>query len=302
MNISTRDSLLAAVLYADVFDAPLRWDEVSLWRVGRRGAATSLPSPLKRIQSTGASFVVMPRRAALISIRRRREAGARVKWAIAQKAAHLLRFIPTIQLVGVTGGLALNNASARDDIDFFCVTSRGTLWTSRLAATLLLDILGMRRKPNQRNVANRICLNMFMEEGSFTLASHERDLFAAHEVLHMVPLWKKGSVYLRFLEANPWVRAFLPNAWDRAVRAAKQKRTKHTNNVAESFTQGNFRLLEPAARSFGLWYMHDKRTTEIVGAGVLRFHPKDARVWVLQAFRRRLALFGIPLDKIFYGR
>lgn len=245
---------------------------------------------------------MLPGRTAIVGIRRRREAGARVKWAIANKAAHVLRFVPTIQLVGVTGGLALNNASASDDIDFFCLTSRGTLWTGRLLATLLLDLLGMRRKPNQRNVTNRICLNMFMQEGSFALSKKERDLFAAHEVLHMVPLWKKGSAYVRFLEANRWVRAFLPNAWEKTIRMAKKEQTKDTNNFLASLAHGFFLLLEPAAKSFELWYMHNKRTTEIVGAGVLRFHPKDARVWVLQDFRGRLARFGIPLDKIFYGR
>lgn len=302
MNISTRDSLLAAVLYADVFDASLRWDEVILWRVGRRGVAVSLPSPLKRIWAKGASFIVLPGRTGLVGIHRRRELVAQAKWAIANKAAHVLRFVPTIQLVGVTGGLALNNARASDDIDFFCLTSRGTLWTSRLLATLLLDALGMRRKPNQRNVANRICLNMFMQEGSFALSKKERDLFAAHEVLHMVPLWKKGNVYVQFLEANRWARAFLPNAWEKTIRMAKKEQTKHANSVFVNLINFVLRFFEPAAKSFELWYMHNKRTTEIVGAGVLRFHPKDARVWVLRDFRRRLARFRIPLDKIFYGR
>jgi len=262
-----------------------------------------MPVPLKRISSKGVSYAVLPGRASLVSLRNRREKISRLKWAIANKAAHMLRFIPTIELVGVTGGVALNNASAQDDIDFFCLTSGGTLWTSRFVATLLLDALGMRRKPHQRRVANKICLNMFMQEGSYTLGSKERDLFAAHEVLHMTPLWHKGDAYRRFLEANPWVRTFLPNAWEKTIRKVKKDtEKKQGKSFYTSFVNVAFRLLEPWAKRLELWYMRERRTSEVIDAGVLRFHPKDARVWVLRAFRQKLARFGIPLDNVFFAR
>ena len=85
----------------------------------------------------------------------------------------------------------MDNADKQDDIDFFIITAKGTMWTTRLCSAFLLSAAGLRRTPNQKQVANKICLNMFMQEGDLSLPASERDLFSAHEVLQMVPLWER---------------------------------------------------------------------------------------------------------------
>ncbi len=49
-----------------------------------------------------------------------------------------------------------------------------------------------------------------------------------------------------------------------------------------------FTKLEALARWLQLKYMASRRTTEIVEPGRIRFHPKDARVWVLREYQKRL--------------
>ena len=61
-------------------------------------------------------------------------------------------------------------------------------------------------------------------------------------------------------------------------------------------------VLEPVAKYLQLWYMRRHRTHEVLTDTVLRFHPKDARVWVKRKLAARLARLHIPLDIIFYGR
>lgn len=280
MNITRDPSLLAAVAYADVFDYPLRPEELILWRVGQAGVPRAL---------TERSYFFLPGRGNLVKIRRRKETWSPSKWLIARRAARLLRHVPGMLLVGVTGGLAMGNAQKKDDIDMLCLTAAGRLWTSRLLATLLLDVLNLRRRPQATNVADKICLNMFMEEGSFAVPKKERDLFAAHEVLQMVPLWDKGSTYGRFLQANAWVREFLPNAW----MAKKPKFSSYPISHHSSH------FIEQLAKRLQLAYMKKRRTSEVITNGVLRFHPKDARGWVRARFARRCGKFGIPLDKFF---
>jgi len=34
--------------------------------------------------------------------------------------------------------------------------------------------------------------------------------------------------------------------------------------------------------------MRKKRTTEVVSDGIIRFHPQDARNWILKAYKKRL--------------
>jgi hypothetical protein len=46
------------------------------------------------------------------------------KMRIAKRAAFYLSYIPTISFIGVSGGLAMENVGAADDIDFFIITRK----------------------------------------------------------------------------------------------------------------------------------------------------------------------------------
>ncbi len=49
-----------------------------------------------------------------------------------------------------------------------------------------------------------------------------------------------------------------------------------------------FAQLEALARWAQLKYMQPRRTTEVVEPGRIRFHPQDARDWVLKEYKARL--------------
>ena len=273
--LDTRKLLQATVLYADIFDWLLTQEELRLWCIGVQ------PKVLPRMKKPSLS-------------RRTRERWAKKKWEKARRSARFLRFIPSILLVGVTGGLSRNNVKKTDDIDFFCITSSGTLWISRLLAIVVIELLGTRRRPGETKVADKICLNMFMSEDSLQVTKLDRDLFSAYEVLQMTPLWERRSAYTRFLETNQWVKKFLPNAWEWRTKNKQLSAGRQNRNSLLLF-------LEPFARTLQHWYMKNRRTSEVIEAGVLRFHPRDARVWIKQAFKKRLSRYNLPLDKIFYG-
>lgn len=277
MNISSKRLQLATILYADIFDWPLTQQELARWCIGIR------PKTLLATKGKTAS-------------RRKRELWARLKWKKAKRVARVLLMIPTLTLVGVTGGLSRSNVKRNDDIDFFCITKKGTIWISRLLATFVTELLGVRRRPQDTNVANKICLNMFMSEDSLSIK--EKDLFSAYEVLQMVPLWERDRAYQKFLQANGWAKKFLPNAW-RERNYELRIMNYDKNRIFPLFI---IRFFEPLARALQLWYMRNRRTTEVIAHGVLRFHPHDARVWVKRAFSRRLSKYNLPLDKIFYAR
>jgi len=54
-----------------------------------------------------------------------------------------------------------------------------------------------------------------------------------------------------------------------------------------------FTKLEALARWLQLKYMASRRTTEIVEPGRIRFHPQDARAWVLKEYKKRLNKLGV---------
>lgn len=303
MNLTLRDAIIAAISYADIFDYPLTEEELRVW----------LPFISKRTllaKLQGESLRSCKR---FIAIRKQREEWSREKWIRARRVGKLLKLVPTITLVGVTGGLTRSNARQEDDIDFLIITAPNTLWVSRALSTVLLDFFRLRRRPGDTHFRNLICLNMFMSEDGLSVPASERDLFTAHEVLLMTPLWERDGAYTKFLQANRWAKKFLPNAWHEKAQSLKLKSQSYCVKrkafivlqlfaVVLRFTLYTLRVLEPFARNVQLSYMKKRRSTEVVGDALIRFHPHDARVWIKMALGRRLARFKIPLDKIFYGR
>lgn len=273
MRVTEAQALRITIAYADIFDYPMSDEELRYWCVYRVLSKRYVHRSTKRP-----------------AIRHRRAAYSARKWKIAG-SLWWLRLLPTIECIGVTGALAMNNADLHDDIDFLIITKSGTLWTTRLMTTFLLDLFNLRRRPGDRKFRDKICLNMFITSDALAVPKSEQDLFTAHEVLQMKPLWDRGNTYGQFLYANSWVRKFLPTAWASKVKGS----TFIIRRSALSF-------LEPAARALQLWYMRNRRTTEVVSDTVIRFHPVDARDWIYRALRVRLRGTNIPLDKIFYGR
>lgn len=290
-RLSPKEAAIATVAYADVFDSPLTPNELHEWLL----FSTSVTMDGGTItQKSG--FLFLKGRSKLLGIRKERQGWQEEKLAIARRAAGWLAVIPTVQLVGVTGGLSMNNAKKEDDIDLFLVAAAGTIWITRLLVTVCMDILNLRRKPLATNVTNKVCLNMFVTPRGLSVSSAERDCFSAHEVLQMKPIWEQRGMYRKFLDVNEWSREFLPHAWE-----ARLGERVPTASQTPAVVVWVFRIFEFPAKLIQLAYMQSRRSSEVVTDSVLRFHPKDARVWVKRKFAARLARFKIPLDKIFYA-
>lgn len=280
MRVTEGQAFRITIAYADIFHYPMSDEELRYWCVYRVLHKRYVP------RSTKLRF----NRSQRLAMRHRRTVYSRRKWGIAG-SLWWLRLLPTIECIGVTGTLAMNNADFHDDIDFLIICKPRTLWLTRLLVTVILDLFSLRRRPGDRKFRDKICLNMFMTTDALAVPVTDRDLFTAHEVLQMKPLWDRGGTYQAFLNANRWVKKFLPTAWASKV--------KHSTVIIR---HSALSLFEPMARTFQLWYMRKRRTTEVVTDTVIRFHPVDAREWIYRALRVRLRGTNIPLDKIFYGR
>jgi len=290
-KLSPKEAALATLAYADVFDYPLTRQEFSEWSLFFSRIS------LGRTMNKKRGFIFLKGREKLVDIRELRQTWQDEKWEIAKHTAKWLSVFPTVQLVGVTGGLAMNNAKKEDDIDLFLVTAAGTIWITRFMVTIWLNILGLRRKPNEVNVTNKVCLNMFVAPRGLAVPVGEHDCFAAHEVLQMKPLWAQKGSYRKFLFANEWSKTYLPRAWGMRL-------TESVFEVSQTpvLVVWAFRIFDFPAKLIQIFYMQHNITHEVVTDSVLRFHPFDARVWVKRKFAARLKVLKVPLDKVFYAR
>jgi len=107
--------------------------------------------------------------------------------------------------------LAMENSNENDDIDLLIITSKSRLWLTRFLTVILLELVANRRHPADKEVKDKICLNMFLDEGHLEVPKKEQDLFSAHEVCQLKVLWDKNGIYQKFLKANLWSKKFLPN-------------------------------------------------------------------------------------------
>ena len=301
MEKPLEEAILKTLVYANIFDYPLKEKEIWQRLISESGIS---PRPEARPEwnqefrmavrnlchnsLTGfyRGYYFLPRRKKIVQIRQVREKWSHGKLKKAQQVASLLKFIPTVKMVAVTGNLAVENCKRDDDIDLLIVASPGTLWLTRFLATFLLEIIGQRRRPGQKNVRDKICLNMFLDEDHLQIPQEEQDLYVAHEVVQLKPLWERDRTCQKFLVANLWVKKYLPNGMEPRVMNYKV-RIKKTNSP--------LKIIESFCRWLQLWYMKNRRTTEVVTEGTIRFHPQDVRPWVLKEFGKKLR--ELPLDK-----
>jgi len=303
--MSLSSSIFFTLAYADIFQYPYTSDELEGWIPkniwGKKAIWEQIQSlRRKKIIAFHAPFFVLYGHTKNIQIRLNREQKAVSKREKAHNAARILRAIPTIMFVGITGGLSIQNADEEDDIDFYICTKKGTLWITRFFSTLLMELFGIRRRPGMRNVKNTICLNMFVSDDALAVPHNQRDIYTAHEVLQMEPVWDRKGIYVSFLKKNRWVSSVFFGKWKDAVQRYQKTHVHPHEHLFTQVVVKFFKILEKPAKGIQLWYMQKRRTSEVVSDTIIRFHPHDARFRIRRLLRFRLKRYHLPLDKNFF--
>jgi len=294
---AVRRAILVTLIYADLFDYALTGDEVHRYLIAQAASAAYVTAMLDgdaelrdHIVQTEDRFHLSGRRH-LADIRRERVAASADLWPVAQRYGARIARLPFVRLVGVTGALAMNNARPDDDIDLFILAQPGRLWLCRLL------VLGVVKLAARRGYV--LCPNFLLSTDHLRLS--ERNLFTAHEVVQMVPL-EPNAWYGAFIEANGWVKDFLPNAF---AGGTPEARSSSPQRLPVRLAAGllSARVFDPVER----WEMQRKvrrlsTRLEQEGGSVAfsedecrgHFAAHDARI--LAAYRQRLAQYvdGIP--------
>jgi hypothetical protein len=204
------EAILRTILYADVFNFPMRIEEIHHFLLN--SYAVSQPqiaqliqqSPILRqhVEQNQAPYYVLRGRSELIAVRTERERASQKLWPQAVYWGRWLARLPFVRMVAITGALAVHNAAHEDDdLDFILVTQANRVWTARALAILLVRIGKVFRVT--------ICPNYVVAETN--LAQSRRDTFMAHEVVQMIPLYGHPT-YNQFRADNRWVEEQLANA------------------------------------------------------------------------------------------
>jgi hypothetical protein len=205
---------IRTLIYSSLFHFPLTLDE--LWRYSISETPISKKELLGQLGKNSAfiqkkdSYYFLSGEDEIVKIRQQEEYVKKI--TIAKKACNVLSFIPSILFIGVSGSLAAGSASKDADIDFFIITTLGTVWVSRLLSVILLTVVNLRRKRGVKKAPNKICLNSFVGVTMLDYFALSQELYTAHELSQLYPLLNRQKTYEQLLKKNSWYISFLPNA------------------------------------------------------------------------------------------
>lgn len=265
--------------YHSLFGYPLTEEELSFWQIG------SQSYPQHRVEEAS-SFLFLPGESNIAIKRALKTGPSQEKWEVAKQAANILSKLPTVKLVGITGALSMGTAGKEDDIDLIIITSVDNLWITRLLSYLLLAMRGITvRRASNKKTKDKLCLNLWIDENNLSFKK-QQDVYTAHEILQIKPLFTRGVVYRKLLAVNSWVGEFFPNAQKELLRTAANLDCAQT--IPVSLSQLVLRVANPPAYLMQKWYMRKRKTVEVVKLGRALFHPRKLQSLVPKAFLLRL--------------
>jgi len=308
-------AILKTLIYYDLFDWPANLSELTSFLIGEKATCGMVEKQLQVLAarqkvSTQDGFWMLKDRNEIVPERLKKEKEAQRKLKIARKAAAVLKIIPWIEMVAISGTLAVGGAKEDDDIDIFILTQTGRLYLSRLFEFLLLTLLGKRRRPRTTKVKDKICPNLYLDYEGLLVAEN---LCAAHDLVRLKPLWERNGAYRKLLEANLWYQNYFPNRQPRhcdppAGGEAIPSVLPHSNGILKQVQDDKEQArddgvgtglrifgdwFESLARKLELRYLQSKKTSERISAHTLYFHPQDVYPKILKEFQKRI----LPLDK-----
>jgi len=296
-------AIVSTLLYYDLFAYPLRADELVRF-VHRDEAAPCLAlgdiAPASAWWSSSDGYWFLRGREHLVNLRAERQRVSTKKLAHARRWARSLQGVPGVRFIGVTGSLSMHSATPEDDIDLLIITARGRLWLTR--ALMLMALWAMRVKradDGHPQHPNQACANIFLSEDDLTLPDH--NLFIAHEICQILPLLGPQT-YQRFLDANNWVRGFLPQ-WKAAASTWQDRRDlRWLQRAVEVTLKPAGDALEREAMRRQLTRIQSKHARGHnpdvrLSPTQLRFHPRDISRTIVGEFEARWnALNAVPVE------
>ena len=272
------NAVLDTLSYRSVFDYPMNFYQLSTFlltkkRISHAAVSVVLEKLLyeNKIVENNRKFSL--RTAGLVPWRKRGK-NSRKLLKKATRATKILARIPWVVFVGVTGSVAAYNATKNDDIDLFIVTKTHRLWLTRGFVFVILKILGELR--TDAKPSRKLCPNIFVDNNNLAWNKRNRNVYIAHEIVMLHPLFDREQTYFRFLKENNWAFNFFGNLQEPQyeLKTEKQKNNRLVN------------IFEKLAYKTQLAYMKDKKTIEITTQGVIHFNKSDNTKRILESFER----------------
>jgi len=321
-----KDNILATLAYYDIFDFPLKEEEVFkfLFNFEHLSASGNRQTPdfgetkteLETLRNNGAvnfsdGFYFLFGRDYLVPLRLRREKIAKKKWKKVFRAIWWLKFLPYVKAIFASGSLATSNTDELGDLDILIIVKHGRIWLSRLLISGLLSLIGMRRRYNQKIAPDRICLNHYITDKSLLIPY--KSIYTAQTYVNLKPVFVSDpQIVAEFYKANSWLSEYLinfsptPEQHDLMAYHTKGRKVLGRDFLAKIKSAAwemilNSKLgdwLESRARRWQISRIKKHKKQDPPGGRViytdeqLEFHPGSVEKEIIEKYNQRLKKLG----------
>lgn len=201
-----QQSILKTLLYYDIFNYPLKANEVYRFLPTNSVKVTDVEVTLEKLSNEqmifrfGEFFSVQDNE---LNVVRRKKGNEMAKkcMSIARRRAKLISGFPFVRAVLASGSFSKGYMDEKSDLDFFVITAPERLWISRTIIVLFKRLFFF-------NSHKYFCCNYFVDLDHLEI--EEKNLFTATELATLIPLYGRRH-HKKMIEANPWLKKFFPN-------------------------------------------------------------------------------------------
>ena len=298
-----QDTMLRTLAYFDIFNHPLKLDEIRRFGAGNGSDPEELLRALVDLETKGlvhrcGNYWGSKECTKAVQLREEAEQRARGRMPKALIMSRRIARFPFVRAVFLSGSMSKGCLAKDGDIDFFVVTKPGRLWVAR---TLLI----LYKKIFLLNSRKDFCVNYFLDTEHLTV--EDRNRFTATEVVTLIPTYGNGTSEV-FFERNAWAFKMFPGApipRSREVAIGKAR----SKGALERLLGGRWGDRLDGWCMQLTWYRwkwkfddFDARTFELAlrtRTYVSKHHPRNFQKRVLDGFQERIsaleARLGAPL-------
>ncbi len=311
-------AIVRTLTYYDVMDYPMTGFEV--WRhliydqtsdvesVGEVSSQWSLSDVRSLLHATEMQayvdrkngFYFLAGREEIVDVRMKRQRLSLLKTRKMMRYIMVLRCVPFVRMIGMTGRLALRHAQEESDWDILIVAKSGHIWMCRILVTLCTQLMGVRRYGDRH--VDRICLNYYVADNALEVPT--KDLYGAHEYSFIIPLFGH-EVFRDFVARNVWIKGYKPNYMVHNHTSTWTLKDTFFTKIVRKMGEAlfGFTFFEDIVRKFQYAKIMDNPKTRLPGAKIvandqhLVFLPKPHGPEVFEEYQRRFHALEIPWQK-----
>lgn len=301
-------AILATIAYTDQFEFPLTEEEIfarllAFDRDSELISQKQLNQTLKKMVKGDLlrqerKYYSLSSSDNLSFSRLEKETVSQKKWLKVVPLKQIIKYIPWIEGVFVTGSLAVNSAQQNDDIDILVITKKRRLWLSRLVLLVVSSLLGKRRAWNAdvkglAAVQNSWCFNLWLDADHLRTLKNQQNVYIAYEILQAKNILSRNKIEQKWLKANRWVNTVFPIWYQQkyqqlANRLQKKATSLNVTEILDSIFDWPLSVLDWLLFQLQHIYMKPHMTTERVGWGEAFFHPRNTKQLLFQKWNYSL--------------